>query len=69
MNFALEKIGEHIIARQPYGKGWRVRTQKNTVSHSSLNTLLTQNDLSAKCAVGASSLDDVFHAVVGGTER
>ncbi len=69
MNFALEKMGSHILAKQPYGKGWRIRTQKNMVSHLSLSTLLNQNDVHAKCALGASSLDDVFHAVVGGTAR
>jgi ABC-2 type transport system ATP-binding protein len=69
MNFALEKIEPHILAKQPYGKGWRIRTQKNSVSHASLAVLLKQNDDSAKCATGTSSLDDVFHAVVGDTNR
>lgn len=65
----LSTDAERVALVQPYGNGFRIRTKPHAFTSSSLLEFISTKDHTAVCMKAQSSLDDVFHAVVGGTAR
>jgi ABC-2 type transport system ATP-binding protein len=64
-----KELNSNLVSQQSFGNGWRIRAQKNSVSRETILKSLREIDNAARCAVSATSLDDVFFAVVGENKR